>query len=150
MKDTIDEKDKKILEILRDRGDHTTRQISKKTGLPITTVHNRIRKLKKERIIKKFTVELDKSKIGRGFKVYILILVNLSLLKQKKKSQYDVAKELGRFPFVEKVDIVSGGTDLVTTIRVKDVSEFDKVLLTKVQRIEGIEKTQSLIVIHEK
>ncbi len=50
---------------------------------------------------------------------------------------------------MERVDIVSGGTDLVAMIRVKDVAEFDQVLLTKLQRIEGIDKTQSLIVIHE-
>ena len=47
------------------------------------------------------------------------------------------------------MDHVSGGTDLIAMIRVKDVSEFDKILLGKLQRIEGIEKTQSLIVIHE-
>ena len=70
-------------------------------------------------------------------------------MKQKKKTQHDLAKELRRFAFVERVDIVSGGTDIVATVRVKDVAEFDQVLLTKLQRIEGIEKTQSLIVIHE-
>ena len=74
---------------------------------------------------------------------------NPEKLKEKKKSQYDVAKELKHFSFVEKADIVSGGTDIVATVRVKDVAEFDQVLLTKLQRIEGIDKTQSLIVIHE-
>ena len=144
-----DEKDRKILEILKEHSDYATRQIAKKTGLPITTVHNRIRKLKKEGVIKKFTIELDHTKIGEGFRAYILISVNLSLLKEKKKSQYDVAKSLRLLPFIEKVDIVSGGTDIIISVRVKDVEEFDKVLLTKIQRIEGIEKTQSLIVIHE-
>ncbi len=149
MRVNIDEKDRVILEVLKEHADYATRQIAKKTGLPITTVHNRIQKLKKEKIIKKFTVELDHHKIQEGFRAYVLTSVNLSLLKQKKKSQYDVAKEIRQFPFVERVDIVSGGTDLVATIRVKDVAEFDQVLLTKLQRVEGIEKTQSLIVIHE-
>ena len=145
----IDEKDKKIIEILREHADYATRQIAKKTGLPITTVHNRIQKLKKEKIIKRFTVDLNYHKIQEGFRAYILVSVNLSLLKQKNKSQYNVAKEIRNFPFVERVDIVSGGTDLVAMIRVKDVVEFDQVLLTRLQRIEGIDKTQSLIVIHE-
>jgi DNA-binding Lrp family transcriptional regulator len=149
VKEHIDEKDLQIMEVLKEHGDYATRQISKKTGLPITTVHNRIQKLKKEKVIKKFTIDLDYSKVGLGFRVYVLISVNLALLKQKKKSQYDVAKELRQFSFVEKADIVSGGTDIVATVRVRDVAEFDQVLLTKLQRIEGIEKTQSLIVIHE-
>ncbi|HLD79717.1 MAG TPA: Lrp/AsnC family transcriptional regulator [Candidatus Nanoarchaeia archaeon] len=149
MEKKIDEKDRLILEVLQEHADYATRQIAKKTGLPITTVHNRIQKLKKEKIIKKFTVELDYHKLQDGFRAYVLVSVNLSLLKEKKKSQYDVSKELKQFSFVERADIVSGGTDIVATVRVKDVAEFDQVLLTKLQRIEGIEKTQSLIVIHE-
>jgi len=77
------------------------------------------------------------------------VSANLSLLKQKKKTQYDLAKELKKFYFVERADIVSGGADLIVIIRVKDVEEFDKVLLGKLQLVEGIDKTQSLIVIHE-
>ena len=144
----MDSKDKKILEILQDHAEYTTRQIAKKTLLPITTVHHRIKKLKEQGIIKKFTIEPDHEAVGKGFLVYILIHVSLPILKQKKKSQYDIAKEIRSFYFVEKVDIVSGGADLVATVRVKDVQEFDKILLTKLQLVEGVEKTQSLVVIH--
>ena len=37
----------KILEVLRENSKLSTQQIAKKTGLPVTTVHNRIKKLKK-------------------------------------------------------------------------------------------------------
>jgi DNA-binding Lrp family transcriptional regulator len=144
----MDSKDRKIIEVLQQHADFTTRKIAKKTLLPITTVHNRIRKLKKEKIITKFTVKVDPTAIDKVFAAYILIAADLETLKKKKKTQYDLAKELRGFYFVEKVDIVSGGTDLVAYIRVKDVAEFDKVLLGKLQLIEGIKETRSLIVIH--
>jgi len=145
----LDEKDKIIIEVLKEHGDYTIRQIAKKTLIPSTTINNRIRKLKKEGVIKNFTVNLNHSKVNKGFLVYILISANLLVLKEKKKSQYDLAKELRQLDFVERVDIVSGGTDIMTTIRVKDVEEFDKALLGKIQAIEGVDNTQSLIVIHE-
>ncbi len=144
----LDEKDKKILEVLQEHAEFTTRLVAKKTLLPVTTIHNRIRKLKKEKVIKKFTVELDYDKVDKGFLAYILVSVDLQLLKQKKKTQYDVAKDLKKFYFVERADIVSGGTDLMVIVRVKDVEEFDQILLKKLQLVEGVEKTQSLIVIH--
>jgi len=144
----IDEKDEKILELVREHADYTTRQIAKKTLLPITTVHHRLKKLKEEGIIKNYTVNLDHSKLNQNFVVYVLISADLGLLKQKRKTQHDLAKEIKGFHFVERVDIVSGGTDLVAIVRVKDVDEFDKVLLGKLQLVEGIDKTQSLIVIH--
>ena len=143
----LDEKDIKIMKLLKEQGDLTTGQLSKKTLLPATTVHNRIKKLKKEKIIK-FTIDVDNSKIGKGFLSYVLVSVNLPMLKEKRKTQYDLIRELLNCNFVERADIVSGGTDIVVTVRVKDVEEFDKVLLQKLQLIEGIEKTQSLIVIH--
>ena len=147
---SIDEKDLKIIKVLQEHGDYTTRQIAKKVSLPITTIHNRIKKLKKEKIIEKFTIKLNQKAIDRGLLIYLLISVSLPILKEKKKTQYDVAKEIRNFYFVDKVDIVSGGTDLIATIRVKDVEEYDLVLLKRLQKVEGIEKTQSLIVIHER
>ncbi len=144
----LDSKDKKILDILKYNADYSTRQIAKKTLLPITTVHNRIQKLKREGVIKRFTVELDYSKLGQNFVAYILVSASLPLLKQKKKTQYNLAKEIRKFEFVERVDIVGGGTDIIARVRVSGVEEFDKILLGKLQLIEGIDKTQSLIVIH--
>ena len=145
----MDDKDEKIIEVLKEHGDYTTRQMAKKILLPPTTIHNRIKKLREEGVIKKFTIELDNSKIGKNFVAYIMVSADLALLKQKHKTQYDLAHEISKLYFVERVDIVSGGKDLVVIIRVKDVEEFDKVLLGKLQLIEGVEKTQSLIVIHE-
>ncbi|MGV8150504.1 MAG: Lrp/AsnC family transcriptional regulator [Candidatus Woesearchaeota archaeon] len=146
----IDKKDEKIIEILKDHAEFTTRQISKKTLLPVTTVHNRIRKLRKDGIIRKYTVKLDNEKLGKNFVSYVLISVNLPILKQKHKTQLDLANELKKFYFVERADIVTGGTDIVAIVRVKDVKEFDDCLLNKLQLIEGIDRTQTLIVIHSK
>ena len=53
----IDKIDLMVLEALKDDSRATVRTIAKKINKPITTVHNRIRKLKNDRIIKKFTIE---------------------------------------------------------------------------------------------
>lgn len=145
----IDEKDKKIIEILKNHAEYTVRQISKKTLLPITTVHHRIIKLKKEKIITKYTVKLDSKQIDKNFSAYVLINADLKTLKEKKKTQADVIKDIAKFDFVESVAIVSGGFDIIAFVRAKDVDEFNKFLLGKIQNIEGIEKTQSFIVIEE-
>ena len=145
----MDDKDRKIIGILKEHADYTTRQIAKKTLLPRTTVHNRIKKLKEDGVIRKFTVQLDNSKIGKGLVAYVLISANIGALKQKHKTQYDIVNDLKKLEFVERADIVSGGTDIVATIRVKDVAEFDKVLLNNLQLIDGVEKTQTMIVLEE-
>ncbi len=144
----LDDNDWKVIGILRQHGDYTIRQIAKKTLLPPTTINNRIKKLKQEGIIKRFTIELDNSKIERGFVAYVLISADLPHLKQKSKSQHDLVDEIRKLSFIERADIVSGGSDIVAVVRVKDVGEFDAALLGKIQSLEGISNTQSLIVIH--
>ena len=145
----LDDKDRSILEILQENGDYTTRQIAKKTLLPITTVHNRIQKLKNEKIIRKFTIDINQEAIQKGFLVYVLISVNLERIKELKKTQYDIAKELRSFHFTERADIVAGGSDIVLIVRVKDVKEFNQVLLGRIQLINGVKETKSMIAIYE-
>jgi len=150
MEHKLDKKDLQILEILKNNSEYTTREIARKTLLPVTTIHNRIKKMRKTGVIKKYTIEPDYKKINKGFLVYVLITANLSALKEKKRTQYDLADEIKKFHFVEKVDITTGGADLVVVIRVKDVEEFNKVLLGKLQLVEGIDNTRSLISIYQK
>jgi Lrp/AsnC family transcriptional regulator, leucine-responsive regulatory protein len=145
----MDEKDKMILEVLKEHGDYTTRQIAKKTLLPVTTIHNRITKLKKENIILNFTVNIDNKRIGKGFCAIILVSVDYRQLREVKKDQHMLAKEISSMPEVDKVDVVTGGTDLVVRVSVASVEEFDQFLLKKFQGIAGVDRTQSLVVIHE-
>lgn len=145
----LDDKDRSILEILQENGDYTTRQIAKKTLLPITTVHNRIQKLKNEKIIRKFTIDVDPETIDKGFLVYVLVSVNLERIKELKRTQYDLVKELKSFYFTERADVVAGGTDIVVIVRVKDVKEFNQILLGKIQMINGVKETKSMIAIYE-
>ena len=150
MNEKLDDKDLKILDLLKEHADYSTREIAKKTLLPITTIHNRIQKLRKQGVIQRYTIDVDYSRLDRNFVAYVLVSVNLRYLKTQNKTQYDIIKEMRKFHFVERVDIVTGLTDLVVIMRTKDVEEFDKCLMTKLQLIEGVEKTQSLIVIHSK
>lgn len=150
MTDLLDEKDLKILQLLKEDSSLSTRQIAKKTLIPITTIHNRIKKLKKNNYIKNYTVKLDYKKLGLGFLAIILVNCDYKSLRETKKDQHQLVKEISKMHEVENVDIVTGGTDLVVKVRVKDVQEYDNFLLKKFQKINGIDKTQSLIVIHEK
>ena len=78
MEHKLDKKDLQILEILKNNYEYTTREIARKTLLPVTTIHNRIKKMRKTGVIKKYTIEPDYKKINKGFLVYVLITANLS------------------------------------------------------------------------
>ena len=145
----MDEKDKKILEILQENNNLSTRDIAKRTRIPITTIFKRIKKLKQNKVIKRFTVELDHAQLGKNLSAYILVSADIRSLKEKNKTQYDVASHLRKIEGIDKVDIVTGKTDLIVHIRTKNVQELDAILLGKIQGVHGVSNTQTLIVIHE-
>jgi len=145
----MDNKDEKILELLRENSKLTTHQISKKTLIPITTVHNRIKKLEKEGIIKKYTVEFDNKKLGKNLAAFIHITVDYKLLKEIKISQQDLAKKIKQNDSVEEAAMVTGLTDIIIKVRVKDIDELDYFVTKHLRNIEGIEKTQTMVILNE-
>jgi len=145
--DSLDDKDIMILELLKENSKLTTHKISKKTAIPITTVHNRIKKLEKEGIIKGYTVVLDYAKLGRSMRAFVLATVTYMLPSGQKISQEDAAKRIRKIAGVEGVCIVTGGTDIIIEVRVKDVDELNDFVVRKLRNVEGVDKTQTMIVL---
>lgn len=149
MKEILDEKDWRILAVLKENSRLSTQQIAKKTLIPITTVHNRIKKLEKEGIIKGYTVVLDNKRIGRQIAAYILVVVDYTLLKKLKLSQHQLAKKIKENPSVEEVAMVTGGTDIILKVRVADIDTLDEFVTKYLRNVDGVERTQTMVVLHE-
>mgnify|MGYP006267429507 CR=1 FL=1 len=150
MKEKIDEKDLQILDILQAHAEYTIRQIAKKTLLPPTTVLHRLKKLKGMGVIKKYTIETDRKRLGIALSAYVLIAVDLKSLKERGKTQYDVAKELRRIGQIEKVDIVTGeSADIIVRLHTQDIEEFNSVVLERIHMVDGVAKTTSMIIMSE-
>ncbi|MFB6076000.1 MAG: Lrp/AsnC family transcriptional regulator [Candidatus Aenigmatarchaeota archaeon] len=144
----LDEKDRKILENLKENSDLTTRQISKRTIIPITTVHNRIKKMEEKGIIKKYTIVPDYKKLGKEIAAFILVEVEYPK-EDKKFSQEDVAKEIDKYGQVEQVSMVTGETDIVIKVRTENVDKLNDFLTKKLREIEGVNGTETMIVLKE-
>ena len=143
----LDEKDTQILNLLKDNAKLTSSQISKLTRIPITTIHNRIKKLEKEKIIKNYTLNLNYEKLNKPLKAYIL--VSVTPLSHKNISQEDIGKKIKSFEDVNSVDIVTGATDLLVQIRAETMKTLNNFITHKLRNIEGIDKTQTMMVLEE-
>ena len=145
----LDAKDLQILEALKQNGRASTQAISKKTRIPITTVHHRMKKMEESGVIKGYTVVIDNKKLGRPFSAYILITVDYRLLKEKKTTQYDIVKKLKQSDSVEEASMLTGGADIIIRVRSKDIDELNEFVTIYLRNIDGIEKTQTAIVLNE-
>jgi len=147
MKDIIDEKDKKILEILQENSSLSSYKISKRTLIPVTTVNNRIKKMKELGVIKKFTVDIDKSKLGFTLVAYIFLTVSLEELKQEGMKIKDLMRIIRNNPLVESTDNITGDIDVVVKMHVRDINELNDYVANTLSYYKGVEKTKTALVL---
>jgi len=69
------------------------------------------------------------------------------LMKIKAGFVVSVANELDNIPEVKEVFPVTGGIDIITKIEGKDVETIAKTILAKIHKIEGVDRTQTHIVV---
>ncbi len=145
----MDTKDEHIIQILLKNAKSSTQEISNKTGIPVTTVHNRIKRLVKNGIIKNYTVELDHEKLGKKVAAYILVSLDYSHIREKGIKIPELAKKLKRNNSVEEVCTVSGQYDLLIRSRAENLHKLNRLITEYINDIEGLGRTQTMVIMNE-
>jgi Lrp/AsnC family leucine-responsive transcriptional regulator len=143
----IDDKDLKILDSLRSNSKMTTQQISRKLMIPVTTVHNRIKKMERLGVITGYTAKVDYRKLGKDILAYVLIKVYYKGPSGKKISQEDIAREISGNPSIEEVHILAGESDIIAKVRVRSIDDLNSVIIRQLRHMEGIDKTHTMVVL---
>lgn len=139
----IDETDKKILSILQEDGRITTKVLANKIHLSNTPVYERVKKLEKSGVIKKYKAVLDREKIGKGTTIFLMV----SITKHTKESIERFKKQVMSFPEVNEFYYISGNHDALLKIMVGDMNEFKTFIEEKLSNVEYISQFQSIFAI---
>jgi len=145
----LDKKDLKILEILKQNGDFTTSKISKLTAIPITTIHNRIKKMKKLEIIKNYTINIDYKKIGKPLCAFIFVSPDFEFLKEKNLSQLELIDKIAKEPDVEEIYQLIGRYDIILKVRFGDMNKLHYLFGDILRKKYGIIKTETIIISYD-
>ena len=145
----INEKDWEILALLKKDAKLKTQEISQRTGMPVTTVHNRIKKLEENGIITRYCAIVDNKKLGINIGAYVMINVEYRTPSGKKISQAELAKDIKKNPLVDEAGIVAGGTDIIIRIHAKNIDELNDFVINKLRDMDGVANTHTLVVLNE-
>lgn len=138
----MDETDKKICNILTENSRISISSISKKTGIPNSTISNRIHKLEENKIIKQYTTILDHEKIGINITAMIII-------QTETEKHENVEKQLPKLEEVTHVYSISGEYDVLIKVEAMNLEELNEIINSKIRTIDGIEELRELIVMEE-
>lgn len=139
----FDRFDLAILRILLSDSRRTLNDISAEIGLAATTCWNRIKRLEAEGVIKRYTVEVDNTKLGYRDSV----IVQLTLESHSDKTLDEFGKQLAAMPEVVEAYLVSGEYDYYIRFAVRDTRDYERLLRQRLYKIPGIRHSKSHFVL---
>lgn len=137
----LDTTDIRLLRELKENARENIASLSKKLGIPRTTVHYRIKKLVDEGIIEKFTVKPNYKKLNLGTTAFILARYD----PDSGLSQREVADRIAALEGVYEVHIVAGEWDLLIKVRAPNAEEVGKIVVDRLREIKGIGQTVTMV-----
>lgn len=136
----LDKVDRSLLKILQQDSRVPLQIIAKRLGIPKSTVHYRISRLEREKIIEGYYAKLSPAKLGYDYLAVVLVKAKYGPLYHKK-----VGQRLSRIPGIWAVYYVLGDFDFVVLIRALDRDDYMK-KLERLSNMSDIERTSTQVV----
>jgi len=139
----VDEKDKKILNMLAHGPHITQKQIAKKIGLTPPAVNNRIQRLKEKKVLLGTAPIIALDKIGYD----LTVIVNVKI---KSGQLEEAAEKYAKDPFVCASYRITGDYDMLLIVKLhntKELNEWNKIMTSDSKLIE---RTNTSLAIHVK
>lgn len=133
----IDNKDQRIIDVLKQDSREPIREIAKKTKIRPSTVHQRIQKLLENGVIEKFTIKLNNKEIGENFIVFMLV---------KGGTTEYIDNKILHDKHVKEVFGITGEYDLMIKLKFENVEEFHEFVLNFRKNKTEIQSTMTMVV----
>lgn len=138
----LDDKDLLLLHALQENGKATVKALSLESDLSPTATYERIRRLEKQGIIRKYVALLDPQKTQRGLKVFCHVK-----LDQHIRSQVlDFERAVEGLREVTSCYHIGGDYDYLLEVYVRDMEAYRDFMVRKLTAIEHIGSTLSAFV----
>jgi Lrp/AsnC family transcriptional regulator for asnA, asnC and gidA len=139
----LDKLDFQIIQEMMEDAEISYADLGKKLFVSGGTIHVRIKKLEELKVVKGKRLSVDLKSLGYDVIAFIGIFL-------EKSSLYDsVAKELKKIPQIVRLNYTTGNYSMFAEIVCKDIQQLRFVLHDELQKIKGIERTETFISLEE-
>lgn len=143
MKIELDSIDKGILNILQENSKMPYAEIGKELHASAGTIHARIKKMERLGIIQKMDVQINYALLGYDITCFIGIYLN-------KSSHYDIAlKSLKAINEIIDLHYTTGQYSMFAKLILKDTNHLREILHDRIQKIDGIQRTETLLSLNQ-
>src|SRR3954469_522271 len=139
----FDKLDYQIINKLTETAEISYADLGKELFVSGGTIHVRIKKLQETGIVKGTKLSVDLKAMGYDVIAFIGIYL-------EKSSLYDqVVRELRKIPEIVRLNYTTGNYSMFAEIICRDINQLRYVLHDELQKIKGIERTETFISLEE-
>ena len=113
-------------------------KLAKKINTNTSVVYSRIKRLLKQKLIQKYTIDVNDKELGYGVK-------SVTGINMDSKKRDNIIDSLFNIDGVREISEVTGRFDIMVTMYAKNLNEMYKVVSEKIGKIDGIIGSESFI-----
>ena len=134
----IDDLDLKILSELTNDASISVPKLSEKINTNSSVVYSRIKRLLRQKLIQRYTIEVNDKELG-------YIVKSVTGINMDSKKRNEIIDNLFKIDGVREISEVTGRFDIMVTMYAKSLNEMHKVVSEKIGKIDGIISSESFI-----
>jgi DNA-binding Lrp family transcriptional regulator len=138
----LDERDLAILRILQQNARATVKEIADQINLSTTPVHERIKRLELQGVIKQYATLLQPAKVQKG----LMVICYVSLKQHNKSAGAKFIKSILEMPEVIECYNISGEFDFMLKVVAEHMDDYYHFHVNKLSQAENIGHLQSVFV----
>jgi Lrp/AsnC family leucine-responsive transcriptional regulator len=140
----LDRYDRRILEILQEEGRISNQDLADRIGLSPSPCLRRVRALEESGIIAGYRALLDPAELGLD----LIVLVSISMDRHTPEQFERFDASVKALPEVLECLLITGReADYQLKVIVRDMADYQELLLNKITRIEGVSGVHSSFVL---
>jgi len=138
----IDATDLSILKLLQQNAKITVKEIAEQVHLSASPVHERIKRMEANGVIKQYATLVDRSKIGKG----LMVICYVSLKQHSKTAGTKFIKQVNELNEIVECYNISGEFDFMLKVVAESMDDYYHFHVNKLSQGENIGQVQSVFV----
>jgi DNA-binding Lrp family transcriptional regulator len=139
---SLDGKDLSILALLQQNARITVKEISEKIHLSTTPVHERIKRMENDGVIKQYVTLVNHSKVKKG----LMVICYVSLKAHSKNAGTKFINAINEMNEIIECYSISGEFDFMLKVVEENMDSYYNFHVNKLSQIENIGNVQSVFV----
>ena len=141
----LDRIDRQILALLQADGRRPVADIAREVHLSVTPCAERVRRLERAGVIRRYVALLDPQRLGQHLVAYVQIVLDRTTPDVFERFQ----EAMHGLDEVMECHMVAGGFDYLLKVRVRDMAEYRRVLGAQIAALRGVQHTHTYFVMDE-